>query len=160
MEVSMQWITMIGAVIAAVVGFTNLWLSYFDRRDAIRVRYGTHTPIATQAAALYVVNTGKHSVDISDFGFIEADGKLFSIPWRTQYSDMYDAHDPDHFQIGTTNIDPHDLFCTGITFKPEVIGVYAITTTQNIRRVSMTRSRLRPTVFLRYFHAKFLANSP
>jgi len=157
MEISMQVVTMFGAIIAAVAAFTNLWLTYFDRRDAIYVRYGQHTPIATPAAGLYVVNTGKHPVYISDFGFIGSDGKLFSIPWYHESMAMHDGDDSNSYYVGTTTIAPHDFFSIGLTYKPEIIGVYAITSTQNIRRVSMRRSRLWPKVFFKYLYAKFWA---
>lgn len=153
----MEQITMISAIIAALAAALNLWLTYFDRRDAIYVKYGQHTPIPTPTAGLYVVNTGKHPVHLSDFGFIGADGKLFSIPWAIQDIEMYDGVDPNAYRAGTTTIEPHDLFSIGITHKPVVIGAYAITTTQSIRRVSMIRSRLRPKVFFKYLYAKFWA---
>ena len=153
----MDQITMISATIAAIAAALNLWLTYFDRRDAIYVKHGQHTPIATPAAGLYIVNTGKHPVYISDFGFIEPNGKLFSIPWYNENEAMMEEADSNAYHSGTTTIEPHDLFSIGISYQPEIIGVYAITSTQNIRRVSMIRSRLWPNVFFKYLYAKFWA---
>jgi len=153
----MEKITMFSAIIAAIAAALNLWLTYFDRRDAIYVKYGQHTPIATPAAGLYIVNTGKHPVYISDFGFIEPDGTLFSIPSYNENEPMMEEFDSNAYHSGTTTIAPHDLFSIGISYQPEIIGVYAKTSTQSIPRVSMTRSRLWPKVFFKYLYAKFWA---
>lgn len=148
---------MFGALIAAVAAVVNLWLTFFERRDSIYVKHGSHTPLATPTAGLYIVNTGKHPVYISDFGFITPDGKLFSVPWYNETEAYQDGDDPNAYYVGTTTIAPHNLFSAGITYSSEIIGVYAITSTQNIKRVSMIRSRIWPNVFYKYLKAKFVS---
>ncbi len=148
---------MIGAVIAAVAAAFNLWLTFYDRRDSILVRYGSHTPIETSCEGLYIVNTGKHPVYISDFGFITPSGELFSIPLYDQMEACYQGEDPNAYYIGTRNIAPHEFFSIGISYNEKILGVYAITSTQNIKRVNMIQSRLWPHVFLKYLKATYWA---
>lgn len=151
----MEWITLVGAVIAAIAALYNIWLTYSNSRDSILVKAGTHTAIATPATGLYVVNTGKHPVYVSDFGFVQPNGKLFSIPWYHETEGLQEGEDYHEYNVGTTSIEPHDLFSIGISYQPEIIGVYAITSTQSLPRINMTRSRLWPKVFFYYLVAKF-----
>jgi hypothetical protein len=150
----MELLTMFGAVIAAIAAVVNLWLTFFDRRDAIYVKYGQHTPITSPATGLYIVNTGKHPVYISDFGFIRENGKLLSIPYLEQTEPDPNDFDPHYYCVGTTTIAPHDLFSIGITYVEPIIGVYAITSTQSMMRISMVRSRFLPQILYKYLKVK------
>lgn len=155
MDLSMQWITMIGALTAALAGLYNIWLSYTDRGDSILVKHGTHTPIDTPAVCMYVVNTGKHPVFISDFGFVNEDGTLFSVPYYNETEHYIDGPDIHEFYVGTTTIQPNQLFSAGLSYSSKIIGVYAITSTQSVRRVRMIRNRLWPHVLWKYLRSKF-----
>lgn len=151
----MEWITLIGAVIAALAASYNIWLTYSNGRDSILVKCGFHMPTSSPATALHVVNTGKHTVKLYDYGFIEESGLLFSIPFDIGMDPWSHEADDYKYRYGTMTIQPHDLFCEGITFNPEIVGVYAMTVSQAIPRVKMIRSRLRPTVLWAYLKAKF-----
>lgn len=152
-----QWITMVGAAVAAIAGCWNLWLSFIKNSDQIEVRCSGYSPIATPATEMYVVNSGEHTVQISDYGFINSNGSLFSIPWYHETADAYmDGEDPHGYRQGSTNIAPHELFAIGMTYNDEVIGAYARTVRHRIPRVDMRKSRIRPQTFYYWLKAKFL----
>lgn len=152
----MDWITMFGAIVAAVAAIANLWFTYSNGRDSIHVRYGGVRYYAIPAAELYVVNDGKHPVYISDFGFIKPDGSLFSIPYYDQTEGYMDNdNDPNRYVRGTTSLNPRETFSIGMSYNDEVIGAYAKTSTQDVIRVHMIASRWRPVTFFLYLKAKF-----
>jgi hypothetical protein len=149
----MELITLFGAVIAAVAASLNLWKSFKDDTDSIYVKTGTFQPTATLAKAFYVVNTGKHPVMLSDYGFVLEDGKLFSIPWYDENDAISDGPDLHAFHSGSTTIPQRDLFSVGITFNEKIIGSYAVTVTQSIYRVHMIRTRFYPRVLFQWIFA-------
>lgn len=146
-------ITLFSAVIAAIAASLNLWKSFKDEADSIYVRTGTFRPIATPAAALYVVNIGKHPVIISDYGFVLESGKLFSIPWYDENEAVFDGPDHDAFYSGNSTIPPREIFAVGITFNEKIIGSFAVTATQSIYRVHMLKSRFKPKILFQWFFA-------
>ncbi len=151
-----EWVTLAGAVIAAIAGTLNLWKSFKDQSDSIYVKSGTFRPIATPAAAMYVVNVGKHPVMLSDYGFVLEDGKLFSIPWYDENEAIFDGPDPNAFYTGKSTIPPREMFAVGITFNNRIIGSFAITATQTMYRVHMMDSLINPKTLYKWIRASLL----
>jgi hypothetical protein len=149
----MEMITLFSAVIAAIAASLNLWKSFKDEADSIYVKTGTFRPIATAATALYIVNTGKHPVIISNYGFVLEDGKLFSIPWYDETEAVFDGPDHDAFYSGSSTIPPREILAVGITFNEKIIGSFAVTATQSIYSVHMLRSRFNPKVLFKWIFA-------
>ena len=152
----MEWVTLAGAVIAAIAGTLNLWKSFKDQSDSIYVKTGSFRPIATPATAMYVVNLGKHAVMLSDYGFVLENGKLFSIPWYDENEAIFDGPDPHAFYIGKSTIPPREMFAVGITFNDKIIGSFAVTATQTMYRVHMMDSRINPKIFCKWIRASLL----
>ncbi len=150
-----DWVTMAGAIIAAIAGVINLWRSFKSERDSIYVKTGTFRPIATPATAMYIVNVGKHPVTISDYGFVLADGKLFSIPWYNENQAIFDGDDHHAFYSGKSTIPSRDMFAVGISFNEKIIGCFAVSTTQSLYRVHMSDSRINAKIFLKWIGATF-----
>lgn len=152
----MEWVTLTGAVIAALAGSLNLWKSLKDQSDLIYVKSGTFRPIATPAAAMYVVNVGNHPVMLSDYGFVLEDGKLFSIPWYAETEAIFDGPDPNAFYSGKSTIPSREIFAVGISFNDKIIGSFAITATQTIYRVHMMDSRIKPKILWKWIKASLV----
>ncbi|WP_229007333.1 hypothetical protein [Methylophilus sp. Leaf408] len=150
-----ELVTLVGAVIAAIAGILNLWKTFVDQTDRIYVKTGLFRPIATPATSLYVVNTAKHPVTLSDYGFVLEDGKLFSIPWYDENEAVFDGVDNHAFYLGNSTIPPRDMFAVGISFNEKIIGSFAVTTTQSRYRVHMMQSCLNPIAFYKWLSASF-----
>jgi hypothetical protein len=151
-----DWVTLVGAVVASVTGVLTLWRSYRSESDSIMVRWGSFRPLATQTTDMYVVNLGKHPVQLSDYGFINEDGSLFSIPWYNQTEYHPDHAHPDDYYGGSALIPPRDMFAIGMVYRDETVGVYAYTATQTIPRISMKKSLFRPLTLFMVLRIKFV----
>jgi hypothetical protein len=73
-----KWGTFCGAIIAGLTGLYTLYLKHRDETQRLRVGFGPFRASITPATEMYVVNCGMRKAALSDYGFIEADGQLFS----------------------------------------------------------------------------------
>lgn len=86
-EVVQKWVTSIGVVIAAGVSILNFRYSLSAKSDKIKVGFGPIRPPLAPGDWLYVVSRRDHSMTLRDYGFIDNEGGLHSLP------DMY-ANEP------------------------------------------------------------------
>ena len=80
-----EWITVIGATVAAIASVWNLALQVRGKRDRLVVGLGSVSPSTDEETLLHVVSYSDHPIKLSDWGFIEADGRFSSIvmDWET-----------------------------------------------------------------------------
>ena len=78
-------VTVIGAVIAAITGSLNLWLQMRGKHDRFVVRMGGLSPSIEPETMMHVVSLSDHPIKLTDWGFIENDGRFQSarIAWET-----------------------------------------------------------------------------
>jgi hypothetical protein len=122
--------TLAGAIIAGATGIANLTWQWRDRNDSIFVRCGSLHPSIDQYNSLYVVNVGKHPVQLHDYGFLLASGKLMSLPWYWETEGP--SLDPEHsYTNGERKMPPQGTFEAGIEYRGSIVGVWAMTATQH-----------------------------
>lgn len=129
MDEIVKWITLAGAVVAALTGLHSFFWQFLDRKDRIVVKHGLASPPSCPGQGLFVVNIGKHLVEIQDYGFILSNGKLFSLPW-------YFVNDGPAEEVraefeGTSALEPRERFQVYVDLTNlKTVGSYAQTTTQ------------------------------
>lgn len=123
-------LTFVGAMIAGATGVANLTWQWRDRRDQIFVRCGSLHQTIDQYNSLYVVNVGKNPVQLLDYGFVLASGKLMSLPWywETEGPSLDPAHS---YTSGERRMPPQGTFEAGIEYRGSIVGVWAKTATQH-----------------------------
>lgn len=124
-------VTLWGAVIAAVAGVLNLLWQFSDRNDSYVLRYGPLQPQIEPGEYLHVVNVGKHDVTMSDYGFLQAPARIFSLP-----ETLSEDFEPGHKYQMLGALAPREHGEAAVHFALDVIGVYAISTTQRCPRVA------------------------
>jgi hypothetical protein len=130
-----EWVTLIGAVVAAVAGIWNLTLSLRGKTDEFRVGLGSATPEATPEMMLHVISLSDHPITIADYGFIEDKSETNKEEVFFSFRMAFDL-DPS---LGMENVTYRgtvhlkkrgDPFEAGMMFSPKVIGAFARTMTQ------------------------------
>lgn len=146
----MEWIPLIGAaaaVIAAIASGTNLWWQRGDRRDRFYLSWGGKEAQIEPGTYLYVVNTGKHDIEMLDYGFGSTSGKekLYSIPYEAVES----LGENIHYKIFGV-IPPRTQPEAGADISGDWDYAYAYTTTQRFPQLAfrdqvpwITRLKLR-----------------
>ncbi len=125
-----DWITGGAAVIAAVIGIVNLVVQLRDRGEKLLVKEGTRQPAVHQYTSFYVVNLGKHDVEISDYGFLLFSGELLSIPYKIEVSEP--PHDDiDVYGFKELKLAPRGHAEAGMEIRGRVAGYYVLSTTGN-----------------------------
>ncbi|MEN6584664.1 MAG: hypothetical protein ABFE02_01255 [Sulfuricella sp.] len=143
MDELVKWVTLIGAVVAALTGFQSFFWQFLDRRDRIVVKFGSFRPPITPGQGLFVVNKSKHLVELHDYGFVLSNGELFSLPWYFENDGLSDQVEAAF--AGTSALEPRARFEVYVDLTNlETVGAYALTTTQS-----------RPSVCIRD-HLNFL----
>ena len=128
-------LTLVGAVIAAATGIANLLWQWKDRHDKILVRCGSLYTIIDEYDSLYVVNVGKTPVQLRNYGFVLTSGHLMSIPFHLEYEGL-DREPAYTYQKGNLRILPSESFEVGVEYRGQVLGVWAITATQQRPRLA------------------------
>lgn len=129
MDELQKWITLGGAVIAAVASLLNLWWTHSTKVDRIKVGFGPLEPPIEPGDWMYVESRSDHKITLKDYGFIGATGNLLSLP------DLL-VNEPGHHEEivsrGAASLEKRgDLFEIGnIELRDEQIGAFAITVGQ------------------------------
>jgi hypothetical protein len=74
-----EWVTVFGAAIAAITGSWNLLLQFRGKRDHFVVRLGSVSPTIEQETMLHVISHSDHPIALTDWGFVEANGRFTSL---------------------------------------------------------------------------------
>jgi hypothetical protein len=79
-----KWVTVGGAVVAAVTGVCNLLLQLRGKRDRFRVGMGSVEPMIEEETIMHVVSLSDHPINIVDRGFILPDETFqsFRLAWE------------------------------------------------------------------------------
>ncbi|KXO83799.1 hypothetical protein AYK87_06525 [Stutzerimonas stutzeri] len=87
-----KWATHAVAVVAAISGVWSLLIQLRGKRDSFKVGMGTISPEVLPEVVMHVVSVSEHPIKISDYGFIELNGQLTSIPMEAELS-SYISHE-------------------------------------------------------------------
>lgn len=123
-----EWVTLVGASVAAIAGVWNLLLQLRGKRDRFVVRLGSASPSIEQETMLHVVSHTDHPVKLKDWGFIEADGRFrsFLMDWETG-----SLQNEEITSRGSSELERFGAhFETGYVRKDAPLGAYAISITQ------------------------------
>ncbi len=145
-----EWVTVVGAVIAAISGCWSLLLQLRGKRDSYTVRLGTVSPSINQETSLHVVSLSDHPILLNDWGFIEASGLFSSIPLD---EDTRDLQPEDVVCHGSSRLQARgETFEAGYIRSRTPIGAYAKSATHTRPRIGFfadTPYRLRLAVWFR-----------
>jgi hypothetical protein len=124
-----KWTTLAVAVVAAISGVWSLLIQLRGKRDSFKVGMGTVTPEVLREAVMHVVSVSEHPIKISDFGFIEQNGQLTSIPMEAELVG-YIAHEA--LFRGSTLLEKRgDTMEVGYCRNKVAIGCFALTNLQS-----------------------------
>jgi len=130
MDDPVKWVTLIGAVVAALTGLQSFFWQFLDRRDRIVVKHGSFRPPSTPGQGLFVVNKSKHLVELQDYGFVLRNGELFSLPWYFENDGIDD--DVAVSYSGVSALEPRERFEVYVDLiNLNSVGAYARTTTRS-----------------------------
>ncbi len=128
-----EWITVSGVLVAAITGVWNLYLQFRGKRDRFVVRLGGVAPSIEPETMLHVVSYADHPIKLTDWGFIEADGRFssFRMDWET--GDLHTEEITDRGSAELKQFGEH--YETGYLRSKAPLGAYAISITQTRPRV-------------------------
>lgn len=151
-EKAKEWVTLAGAVIAALTGIWNLLAR--GKRDNFRVGFDTVSPSIQRETMLHVVSRSDHPIKLTDWGFIEADGRFSSLPMEIEAEGA--SFGESVLVYGSSELATRGAsFETGYT-RDDAAGVYAKSITQRLPRVCFDPRmpfRLRLRIRLRLLFA-------
>lgn len=130
-----KWVTLAGAVIGGVTGAMTYWSKATEKRDRIKVSFGPLTPPIAPGESLYVVSQSDHKLQLRDYGFIDKNGRLLSLPdmWANSFDDDGDG---SATRGSTSLVTRNDIWEVAyVRLRDEQIGAYAITVSQTMRRL-------------------------
>lgn len=124
-----KWVTLGGAVIAAVASALNLWWTYRAKADKIKVSFGSMHPSIAPGYWLHVVSLSEHQMFLRDYGFITEGGTLLSLPDLIAH-DI--GEDLEVISSAKSSLDKRgEIFEIGnIILRDNQIGAYAVTAGQ------------------------------
>lgn len=123
-----DWVTLVGASVAAVTGVWNLSLRLRGKRDHFVVRLGSASPTIDQETMLRVVSHSDHPVKLTDCGFINADGRFASIRMHWEAGALHSDEITSRGSSELGHFGAH--FETGHIRREPPLGAYAISITQ------------------------------
>jgi len=128
-----DWVTIIGAVIAAITGVWNLLLQMRGKRDCFVVGLGSVSPTIGQETMMHVISHSDHPIKIKDSGFIDEDGKLESTYMLWQVDQLQSEEITSH---GSTDLASRGaVFEQGYIRKKQPLGAFAISVMQKRPRI-------------------------
>ena len=131
MDELVKWVTLIGAVVAALTVLQSFLWQFLDHRDRITVKHGSLRPPISPEQGLFVVNKSKHLVELNDYGFVLNNGEILSLPWYFENEGLQDQVEVAF--TGTSELEPRtrfEVYVYGLT-NIKTVGAYALTTTTN-----------------------------
>ena len=123
-----EYVTLVGALVAAGAGVWNLLLQMRGKSDYFFVRIGSISPSIDHETMLCVVSRSDHPIQLTDWGFIEPNGLFtsFRMGWETG-----DLHSEEIVSRGTFRLESFGQhFETGYVRQQMPFGVYAISATK------------------------------
>lgn len=131
-----KWITLTGALVGAVAGAWSLYLQLRGKRDTFKVGMGTIRPEAIPETCMHVVSSSDHPIQVADYGFIEEDGQLCSIPFEAGLG-AYIAQ--EGLFIGSSHLESRgDSLVVGYCRRKPVLGSYALTNLQSRPKIAFS----------------------
>lgn len=125
-----KWVTIAGAVIAALVSSAYLWLKFREKTDKIKVGVDPLEPPIEPGYWLNVVSLSDHQMNLKDYGFIDETGRLFSLPQHWADEPINDERIVIRGNRSFTQ--RGDLFEVGnIELRNNPVGAFAITVGQS-----------------------------
>lgn len=131
------WVTLIGAVIAAVAGVWNLALQFRGTKDKFKVRLGTATPQIRPETFLHIVSLSDHPIVIADYGFIEEKEKFWSFRLELDADPSLGQGDSISYNGSPNMAKRSEIFEVGMEFRDVVIGAFAHTITQDQKHTTL-----------------------
>lgn len=123
-----DYVTLAGAVVAAVAGVWNLIFQMRGKRDLFLVQLGSLSPAVEEETMLSVVSRSDHPVRLTDWGFIEANGTFTSFLMKWEVGDLQSEEITSR---GTAHLESFgQYFETGYVRRDRPLGAYAISATQ------------------------------
>ncbi|WP_271007050.1 hypothetical protein [Pseudomonas aeruginosa] len=130
------WVTLGGAVIAAISGVWSLVIQIRGKKDSFKVGMGTVSPEPIPETVMHVVSSSEHPIKVSDYGFIETSGKLTSILMEAELA-SYIAH--EGLFRGSSILEKRgDSMEVGYCRTRPVIGCYALTNLQERPKIAFS----------------------
>lgn len=140
-----KWIALPASVLAIVASGWNLWWSYRDKADRIKVACGLIDPQISPGEFLYVVNLCDHAIRLADYGYVTRSCTLLSLPQL----DADEPADDQRVTYGSSLLESRNAsFETGTTLRDRPVGVYARTTSQLTPKVAF---RLETPLWMRWW---------
>jgi hypothetical protein len=132
-ELAGRWVTLSGAVIAAVTGVCNLYLQMRGKQDDFVVGMGAATPTIEQETVLHVISCSDHQITLKDWGFIDSTGHLQSFRFDYEAGEL---NSEEIMSRGSSCLkERSDVFETGYISRKTILGAYAISMTQRRLRI-------------------------
>lgn len=133
-----KWVTLGGAMIAAGSGVWSLKLQIQGKRDDYRVRMNTMRPGWTTQRFMHVVSRCDHPIQLADYGFIDAWGKIHSIIEKSDFNPLFAN---DLVERGSTRLESRGAhFEVGYECDTVVMGCYARTNLETRPRMTFVSS--------------------
>lgn len=123
-----DYVTLAGAVVAAVAGVWNLIFQMRGKRDLLLVQLGSLSPTIEEETMLSVVSRSDHPVRLTDWGFIEANGSFTSFLMEGEVGDLQSEDITSRGNARLESFGQH--FETGYVRRERPLGAYAISATQ------------------------------
>lgn len=133
-----EWLTLIGSAVAAIAGVWNLAIQIRGKRDKFIVRLGSFSASPMQEEAMHVISLSDHQIKLSDWGFVDGDLRLRSIPSELEHNDFY-----GHSSIasGTSTLDQRNaLYQIAYQRRDTPIGAFATSVAQTRPRIHFSSS--------------------
>lgn len=133
-----EWVTLAGAVVAGATGIWNLVLQMRGKRDGFILGSGTVSPAICRETMLHVISKSDHPITLSDWGFIEVNGRFSSIVFDAEADPQFGEDVVTH---GSSTLATRgQQFETGYIRRDDIIGVFAKTVMEKRPHVSFDSS--------------------
>ena len=123
-------------MVAVLKDILKLLLKSRGKRDVFVVRLGRVSPTIERETMLHVINHSEHSIELRDWGFIEADGSFrsFLMEWEAGWLQSEDIVSQGSRKLAARGA----FFESGYVCRNQPFGAYAISVMQNIPRLYFT----------------------
>lgn len=134
MEDVKGWATLLGAIVAGVVGAINLFFQIRGPKDRFRVVAGSTRDHGDPSVYMHVVSLSEHPIRLIDWGWIDSDLRLRSIPSELQEPDFWEASET---RTGSEYLEKRtDLFEVGYQRRDTPVGAWAKSATERYPKLA------------------------